>query len=79
MGISVSDGDWGIVGGTGEFAMAQGVISKKLFKQIETGNIVELNIYAIYPAKVLVCGIHYICVPLTLCIMCFILILESLG
>ncbi|RLM64405.1 uncharacterized protein C2845_PM16G04380 [Panicum miliaceum] len=52
MGVSVSDSDWGVVGGTGEFAMAQGVISKKLFKQIETGNIVELNIYAIYPAKI---------------------------
>ncbi|CAO2034563.1 unnamed protein product [Urochloa humidicola] len=51
MGVNVGDGDWGIVGGTGEFAMAQGVINRKVFQEIETGNVLELKIYAIYPAK----------------------------
>ncbi|CAL5079501.1 unnamed protein product [Urochloa decumbens] len=33
MGITVESGEWAIVGGTGEFAMATGVISKKLYER----------------------------------------------
>lgn len=49
MGISVEQGEWAIVGGTGEFTMATGVISKKLHEQRNDGDIIELAIHAFCP------------------------------
>ncbi|CAN6203535.1 unnamed protein product [Urochloa humidicola] len=54
MGITVESGEWAVVGGTGEFAMATGVISKKLYQQRSDGNIIELTIRALCPR-----GIRY--------------------
>ncbi|CAL5043157.1 unnamed protein product [Urochloa decumbens] len=48
MGTSVQDGQWGIVGGTGYFTMAQGYINKGPAKNIDTGSVIELEIYAIF-------------------------------
>ncbi|EMS67500.1 hypothetical protein TRIUR3_29786 [Triticum urartu] len=46
MGASVDEeGEWSIVGGTGEFAMARGVVTKKLHKKIDGGDIIELTIH----------------------------------
>ena len=44
MGISVEDGEWAIVGGTGQFTMARGVIYKRMHKRRNDGNIIELTI-----------------------------------
>ena len=44
MGIVVEEAEWAIVGGTGEFAMATGVIQKRFHEQRSDGNIVELTI-----------------------------------
>ncbi|CAN6213664.1 unnamed protein product [Urochloa humidicola] len=49
MGIVVETGEWAIVGGTGQFAMATGVISKKFHEQRSDGNIIELTIRAFCP------------------------------
>ncbi|KAI4967235.1 jacalin-related lectin 10-like [Hordeum vulgare subsp. vulgare] len=49
MGISVEEGEWAIVGGTGQFAMANGVIHKKLHEQRSDGNIIELTIHGFCP------------------------------
>ncbi|XP_037482907.1 mannose/glucose-specific lectin-like [Triticum dicoccoides] len=46
MGISVEEGEWAIVGGTGQFAMANGVIYKKFHEQRSDGNIIELTVHA---------------------------------
>ncbi|KAJ1704324.1 hypothetical protein LUZ63_004103 [Rhynchospora breviuscula] len=48
MGPVVENGEWAIVGGTGEFALARGVISKKLIQQKRHGNVMELDIHAFY-------------------------------
>lgn len=48
MGTSVDEGQWGIVGGTGYFTMAQGYINKTKVKSIESGSVVELDIYATF-------------------------------
>ncbi|KAL6870608.1 hypothetical protein ACP4OV_014456 [Aristida adscensionis] len=51
MGVGVEQGEqWGIVGGTGKLALAQGFINKKLHKVVDTGNIIELDIYAVIPS-----------------------------
>ncbi|PUZ63409.1 hypothetical protein GQ55_3G066100 [Panicum hallii var. hallii] len=42
MGITPQDGQWSIIGGTGEFVMAQGVIDHKIVKQ-GISRIYELN------------------------------------
>ncbi|CAL5089661.1 unnamed protein product [Urochloa decumbens] len=47
MGITVESGEWAVVGGTGEFAMATGVISKKLYERRSDGNIIQLTIRAL--------------------------------
>ncbi|EER98288.1 hypothetical protein BDA96_02G096700 [Sorghum bicolor] len=49
MGIVVETGEWAVVGGTGQFAMANGVISKRLHKSTSDGNIIELTIRAFCP------------------------------
>ncbi|XP_037488670.1 uncharacterized protein LOC119367178 [Triticum dicoccoides] len=49
MGISVEEGEWAIVGGTGQFAMATGVIYKKFHEQRSEGNIIELTIHGFCP------------------------------
>jgi hypothetical protein len=49
MGITVEAGEWAIVGGTGQFAMATGVITKKFHEQRSDGNIIELAIRAFCP------------------------------
>ncbi|CAN6209807.1 unnamed protein product [Urochloa humidicola] len=49
MGIVVETGEWAIVGGTGQFAMATGVIFKKFHEQRSDGNIIELTIRAFCP------------------------------
>ncbi|CAN6203776.1 unnamed protein product [Urochloa humidicola] len=53
MGLGVDKGtdQWSIVGGTGQFTFAQGFINKKLHKVIDTGNVIELDIYAIFQTK----------------------------
>ncbi|OQU88775.1 hypothetical protein SORBI_3002G093800 [Sorghum bicolor] len=49
MGITVETGEWAVVGGTGQFAMANGVISKKFHEQRSDGNIIELSVRAFCP------------------------------
>ncbi|CAN6213663.1 unnamed protein product [Urochloa humidicola] len=49
MGITVESGEWAVVGGTGAFAMAAGVISKKFYGQKKDGSIIELSIRAFCP------------------------------
>lgn len=50
MGISVDEnGEFAIVGGTGQFAMATGVISKKLHQRSNDGTIVQLTIHGFSP------------------------------
>ena len=49
MGLDVSEGEWAIVGGTGQFCMATGVIYKKFHSQLSEGNIVELTIHGFCP------------------------------
>ncbi|KAL6622982.1 hypothetical protein ACP70R_019063 [Stipagrostis hirtigluma subsp. patula] len=48
MGPVVEEGEWSIVGGTGEFTLAQGVIYKRFHEQRSEGNIMELDIHAFY-------------------------------
>ncbi|KAL6865173.1 hypothetical protein ACP4OV_016324 [Aristida adscensionis] len=56
MGVGVEQSDqcqWSIVGGTGKLTLAQGFIYKRFYKGIDTGNIIELDIYAIFrPTKI---------------------------
>ncbi|KAL6851941.1 hypothetical protein ACP4OV_020126 [Aristida adscensionis] len=49
MGIPVEGGDWAIVGGTGKFAMATGVINKRVHEKTADGNIIELTIQGFCP------------------------------
>lgn len=49
MGLDVTEGEWAIVGGTGQFSMATGVIYKKLHAQMSEGNVVELTIHGFCP------------------------------
>lgn len=49
MGISVEQGEWAIVGGTGKFAMATGVIYKKFHEQRSHGNIIEITLHGFCP------------------------------
>lgn len=48
MGPIVEHGEWAIVGGTGEFTLAQGIIYKTFYQQHKDGNIMELDIHALY-------------------------------
>jgi hypothetical protein len=49
MGISVKDGEWAIVGGTGQFAMVHGVIYKTIHERRSDGNIIELTVQGYCP------------------------------
>ena len=49
MGTSVEQGEYAIVGGTGKFAMARGVIYKKFHEQRSDGNIIQLTIRGFFP------------------------------
>ncbi|KAG2620658.1 hypothetical protein PVAP13_3NG227400 [Panicum virgatum] len=44
MGVVVEHGEWAIVGGTGELAMATGVIYKRFHEHNQDGNVMELTI-----------------------------------
>ncbi|KAJ4813672.1 Dirigent protein [Rhynchospora pubera] len=48
MGTVVEEGDWAIVGGTGEFTLAQGVIYKKKVDITNEGDVMEIIIQAFY-------------------------------
>jgi hypothetical protein len=49
MGVPVEGGEWAIVGGTGRFAMATGVIKKRVHQRTGEGNIIELTIQGFCP------------------------------
>ena len=48
MGATTSEeqGEWAIVGGTGDFAMARGVIKRKVHQKLADGEVLELTIDA---------------------------------
>lgn len=48
-GIFEETHDWAIVGGTGEFAMASGVIKKTVYERTPEGTIIELMIRGFCP------------------------------
>ncbi|OEL16101.1 hypothetical protein BAE44_0022881 [Dichanthelium oligosanthes] len=48
-GVIVEEGEWAIVGGTGEFKMATGVIYKKVHQSNSNGNIIELTVHGFCP------------------------------
>lgn len=49
MGTVVHEGEWAIVGGTGEFTLARGVIYKPYMKNVDMENdIIELHIHFLY-------------------------------
>jgi hypothetical protein len=48
MGITDIDGQWAIVGGTGELALAQGTIKHKAIIQADPENYRQLDIHAFY-------------------------------
>jgi hypothetical protein len=49
MGTGTNGQEWAIVGGTGEFTQAQGVIYHKLSRSIKSGDLVhELDVHAFY-------------------------------
>ncbi|KAJ1697027.1 hypothetical protein LUZ63_005539 [Rhynchospora breviuscula] len=51
-GINVTEGEWSIVGGTGEFTNAQGTIYKSTVKTMANVDIVKITIHATYkPTK----------------------------
>ncbi|KAJ3697326.1 hypothetical protein LUZ61_001031 [Rhynchospora tenuis] len=47
-GTNVTDGEWAIVGGTGKFTNAKGVIYKKKVDHFNDGDIMEITIKATY-------------------------------
>ncbi|XP_044345964.1 uncharacterized protein [Triticum aestivum] len=52
MGATVEkEGEWAIVGGTGGFAMARGIIQRKVHEKRADGEILELTIDAFYRMK----------------------------
>jgi hypothetical protein len=54
MGVDVADGssEWGIIGGTGEFAMARGVIKREFDRNISGGKQQRLTIHAFCVSRV---------------------------
>ncbi|BAT15869.1 Os12g0144200 [Oryza sativa Japonica Group] len=50
--VSVENGEWGIVGGTGQFAMAGGVIQKRVHQRRNDGNIIEITIHGFCPVSI---------------------------
>jgi Dirigent-like protein len=51
MGPVVEEGEWAIVGGTGKFPLAKGIIYKKMVEQKRNGNIIQLDIHAFYSSE----------------------------
>ncbi|KAE8778652.1 Dirigent protein [Hordeum vulgare] len=49
--IALGQGDWAIVGGTGQFAMARGVVQRFVYERSDHGQVVELAIEAFCRAK----------------------------
>ncbi|TVU13638.1 hypothetical protein EJB05_37058, partial [Eragrostis curvula] len=49
MGVAVEHGEWAIVGGTGEFAMATGVIYRRVHERTSDENVIELTIQGYCP------------------------------
>lgn len=49
MGVAVEGGEWAIVGGTGRFAMATGVIKKRVHEGTCEENIIELTMQGFCP------------------------------
>lgn len=48
MGVTPSDGQWAISGGTGEFALAHGIIKQKVVQGNADENVKELHVHAFY-------------------------------
>ncbi|KAF6983892.1 LOW QUALITY PROTEIN: hypothetical protein CFC21_001983 [Triticum aestivum] len=48
MGLTPSDGQWAISGGTGEFALAHGIIKQKVVQGNADENVKELHVHAFY-------------------------------
>ncbi|RCV09206.1 hypothetical protein SETIT_2G008600v2 [Setaria italica] len=48
MGPHIRFGQWAIVGGTGEFTLARGIIHKTEVERLRDKNIIELKIHAFY-------------------------------
>ncbi|KAJ3697325.1 hypothetical protein LUZ61_001030 [Rhynchospora tenuis] len=50
MGATVTEdnSEWTIVGGSGEFTRAQGIIDKKTVQKTNDGDVLEINIHAFY-------------------------------
>ncbi|GJN04843.1 hypothetical protein PR202_ga22418 [Eleusine coracana subsp. coracana] len=46
MGIFPDNGEWSIIGGTGAFSMAQGIIKHNIIQDSDVQRIYELNIHA---------------------------------
>lgn len=54
MGASVEkEGEWSVVGGTGEFTMAHGIIRRTVHEKLAAGEILELTIrgFCITPVR----------------------------
>ncbi|KAJ3709107.1 hypothetical protein LUZ61_012812 [Rhynchospora tenuis] len=47
-GVDVNNGEWGIVGGTGKFSKAHGIIYKKKVQDVPGGDIMEVTILATF-------------------------------
>ena len=45
-------GEWVLVGGTGDFAMARGVIKRKVHQKVADGEVLELSVDAFCHMKV---------------------------
>ncbi|KAE8778651.1 Dirigent protein [Hordeum vulgare] len=48
---ALGQGDWAIIGGTGQFAMARGVVQRFVYERSDHGQVVELAIEAFCRAK----------------------------
>ena len=64
MGTSVHEGQWSIVGGTADLAMARGVIEKKLHEKKNGGDIIELTIHGFCHMQVRMEAYSHFCVSI---------------
>ncbi|CAM0875223.1 unnamed protein product [Alopecurus aequalis] len=48
MGVFENESQWAICGGTGEFALAHGIVKQKVIRGNETENTKELHVHAFY-------------------------------
>jgi hypothetical protein len=56
------ENDWAVVGGTGEFEMARGIISRRVYRTTTTSLTQELTIEFFCRMKVISGHIHSICI-----------------